>query len=313
MAGQRHDQRRGFPGPCQPGELAADRLDLRRPVQAQHPAQRGRRAPGRALGPRLPQQRQEHQHDQHHLQPVKPVPHPAVGGPGALQQPGARQRGQRQQQPGQRIAGTGREHRGGALAQQPEPGQHPLAVPRHRVRQHRQRLLLPARGLLPGRSRISGRPSGSALSGTIAPGRAQHITDRRFRHPGRGGDAGLAQALPVQFPDPRHHGGVQPRGSPRALAVRDQARDPAGRQRLLPPPHAHRDHPERLRHLRLGRGLQLPQLHRRQPAPGLIPASHVNVASPCTHITPLPSGPVTMPMPGAISAASPGSSGNGNK
>ena len=82
---------------------------------------------------------------------------------------------------------------------------------------------------------------------------------------------GLAQALPVQFPDPRHHGGGQLRGPPRALAVRDQARDPAGRQRLLPPPHAHRDHPERLRDLRLGRGLQLPQLHRRQPPPGLIP------------------------------------------
>ena len=39
---------------------------------------------------------------------------------------------------------------------------------------------------------------------------------------------------------------------------RDQARDPASGQRPLPPPHAHRDHPERLRHLRLGRGLQLP-------------------------------------------------------
>ena len=196
MAGQRHDQLRGLPGPCQPGELAADRLDLRRPVQAQHPGPRHRRDPGGALSPRLAEQRQEHQHDQHHLQPVKAVPDPAVGGPGALQQPGARQRGQRQQQPGQRITGTGREHRGGTLAQQPEPGQHPLAVPRHRVRQHRQRLLLPARGLLPGRSRISSQPTGSALSGTIAPGRAQYITDRRFRHPGGGGDAGLAQACP---------------------------------------------------------------------------------------------------------------------
>jgi transposase len=27
--------------------------------------------------------------------------------------------------------------------------------------------------------------------------RAQHAADRRFRHPGRGGDAGLTQALPV--------------------------------------------------------------------------------------------------------------------
>jgi hypothetical protein len=31
------------------------------------------------------------------------------------------------------------------------------------------------------------------------------------------------------------------------------------------------------------------------PPPGLIPCIHANVASPCTHITPVPSGPVTMP------------------
>ena len=41
------------------------------------------------------------------------------------------------------------------------------------------------------------------------------------------------------------------------------------------------------------------------------PGSHANVASPCTHTTPPPSGPATTPTPGAISAASPGSSGNG--
>ena len=41
------------------------------------------------------------------------------------------------------------------------------------------------------------------------------------------------------------------------------------------------------------------------------PASHANVASPCTHTTPPPSGPATTPTPGAISAASCGSSGSG--
>ena len=42
------------------------------------------------------------------------------------------------------------------------------------------------------------------------------------------------------------------------------------------------------------------------------PASHANVASPCTQTTPPPSGPSTTPTPGAISLASPGSSGNGS-
>ena len=45
--------------------------------------------------------------------------------------------------------------------------------------------------------------------------------------------------------------------------------------------------------------------------PASSPASHANVASPCTHTTPPPSGPAATPTPGAISAASPGSSGNG--
>ena len=40
-------------------------------------------------------------------------------------------------------------------------------------------------------------------------------------------------------------------------------------------------------------------------------ASHANVASPCTHTTPPPSGPATTPTPGAISAASRGRSGSG--
>ena len=42
----------------------------------------------------------------------------------------------------------GSEHRLGALAQQPPPGQRPLPVPGHRVRQHRNRAL--ARVIVPG-------------------------------------------------------------------------------------------------------------------------------------------------------------------
>ena len=46
------------------------------------------------------------------------------------------------QQPGQRVSRARGERRRGALAQQPEPGQRPLTVPGHRIRQHRQRAQL---------------------------------------------------------------------------------------------------------------------------------------------------------------------------
>ena len=65
----RHLQVRGLAGRGQLAQLAADRLDLRRPVQAQHPAQRARVDPGGTLGARLAQQRQEHQQDQHRRSP----------------------------------------------------------------------------------------------------------------------------------------------------------------------------------------------------------------------------------------------------
>jgi hypothetical protein len=60
-AGQRHHQLGYLARGGQLAELAADRLDLRHPVQAQHPAQRAGRHPRGAFGPRLPGQRQEHQ------------------------------------------------------------------------------------------------------------------------------------------------------------------------------------------------------------------------------------------------------------
>ena len=139
-AGQRHDQVRCLAGGGELAELAADRLDFRCPVQDWHPAQRRGRDPGGAFGPGLAGQGQEHQGEQRGSQPVVAVAESAVDLAGGLQQPGCLQRGQGQQQPGQRVPGTRGEDRLGALAGQPPPGQNPLPVPGHRVRQHRQRL-----------------------------------------------------------------------------------------------------------------------------------------------------------------------------
>ena len=83
-------------------DLAADRLDLRRPVQTQHPPQRDRVDPGRALRAGLTQQGAEHALAQHRIQRVEPVRQLTVDGVRGLEQPGARQRGHRQQQPRQR-------------------------------------------------------------------------------------------------------------------------------------------------------------------------------------------------------------------
>ena len=76
--------------------------------------------------------------------------------------------------------------------------------------------------------------------------------------------------MAVQLPDLLDHLRGQLRGPLRSFSSRDQARDPAAGQRPRPPPHAHRDHPERLRDLHLRRGLQLDQLDRGQPPRRLI-------------------------------------------
>ena len=108
-------------------------------------------------------------------QVVEPVAEPPVDLAGAGQQPGIGQRRQGEQQPGQRVPGAGGERCHGAFAQQPEPGQRPLAVPRHRIRQHRQR----AARLL-SRRLLSGLPGGRCF---ILRGRlrgAQHAAHRCF-------------------------------------------------------------------------------------------------------------------------------------
>ena len=134
------------------------------------PSTRPSAAGGTRVAPsaRLAQQRQEHQQHQHRLQPVEPVLQPAVHVPGCLDRPGAGQGGQRQQQPGQRIPRPRREHRRGALPEQPVPGQRPLPVPRHRAGQHRQLILRPG-GLPAGRGGVpAGRGGGAPGAGRRA-------------------------------------------------------------------------------------------------------------------------------------------------
>ena len=268
-AGQRHEQVRCLPGGGELAQLAADGLDFRRPVQAQHPAQRCGRDPGGALGPRLPGQGQEHQGQQRRGQPVKPVAEPAVDLTGGIQQPGALQGGQRQQQPGQRIPGARGEYRDGALAQQTPPGQRPLGLPRHRIRQHRDHKAL-ACVIVP---RDQGRAAfGGAGRGPPA-GRhpAQRVAHAERRHPSRRRDLAQGRPRPIQVPDPRCQLRGQLRGPLRAPPQGHQPGHPACRQRLIPPPHRDRVHPERRRGPRLADRPQPDQLHRRQPPPRLIP------------------------------------------
>ena len=61
-------------------DLATDRLDLRRPVQTQHPPQRDRVDPRRALRASLTQQGPKHPLAQHRIQRVEPVRQPTVDG-----------------------------------------------------------------------------------------------------------------------------------------------------------------------------------------------------------------------------------------
>ena len=71
-------------------DLAADRLDLRCPVQPEDPAQRGRVDPGGALRAGLAQQGAEHALAQHRIQRVEPVRQLTVDGVRGMQQPRCR-------------------------------------------------------------------------------------------------------------------------------------------------------------------------------------------------------------------------------
>ncbi len=251
-AGQRHDQVRCLAGRGELAELAADRLDFRCPVQAQYPAQRRGRDPGGAFGPGLAGQGQEHQGQQRAGQPVVAVAEPAVDLPGALDQPGCLQGGQRQQQPGQRVPGARGEDRIGALAEQPPPGQRPLPVPGHRIGQHRQRLIRGRRLAVP-------LIRHAALIGVTVPGPslaarpdpAQRGPDGERRHPGRRRDLPQRLAAGVQLGDPGCQPGCQLRRAFGPAVGWDQPGHPARGQGLVPPPDGGRVHSECLRHLAL--------------------------------------------------------------
>ena len=67
----RGDPVAGLAGVGEQPDLAADRFDLRRPVQTQHPPQRDRVDPGRALRASLTQQCPKHPLAQHGVQRVE--------------------------------------------------------------------------------------------------------------------------------------------------------------------------------------------------------------------------------------------------
>ena len=175
-AGQRHDQVAGLAGGGELAELAADRLDFRGPVQAEHPAQRRGRDPGGALGPGLAGQGQEHQGQQRGSQPVVAVA--AAGRRPGGRPPAARCPPERAAPAAARPAGTGHRRRRPARrlrraaptgpAPAPRPGApdraapaaaRPRPPPRHRADQ----------GRCPGRRPPGpGRPAGP---GPARPGR----------------------------------------------------------------------------------------------------------------------------------------------
>jgi len=92
----RGDPVAGLAGLGEQPDLAADRLDLRGPVQPQHPTQRGRVDPGGAFGAGLTQQGAEHALAQHRIQRVEPVRQLTVDGVRGVEQPGRGQPGQRE-------------------------------------------------------------------------------------------------------------------------------------------------------------------------------------------------------------------------
>jgi len=122
---------------CELSEFAAQRLDLRCPVQPQLPPKIGRSEPGRALCPGLPQQRHEKRHQQRHPQPIEACAHRAVDVRGDRQQTGHLQRRHAKQQPSKgQLRALSDHHR--RLGQVPEPRGHPLRGPSGRRRQHHQ-------------------------------------------------------------------------------------------------------------------------------------------------------------------------------
>ena len=290
--GHRGDPVAGLAGLGEQPDLAADRLDLRGPVQPQHPAQRGRVDPGRALRAGLAQQGAEHPLAQHRIQRVEPVGQLTVDGVRGVQQPGARQRGQPQQQPRQRRPRTPGEHRR-CRRDQPEPRQRPFGAAVDRIGQHRHHSLRRTsasvgdrrsrhrcRAILPG-SHLGARLAfdldlrfrpemsiqtcwGARLLGVGVP---ERVADAAHRHAGGGGDPAVGRPARAQPANGGNGVGGEFRLAFGALAFGEQAGDTVVGEPGLPAPHRGRPHRERLGDLQLGGRLNPHQRHRRQPAP----------------------------------------------
>ena len=288
----RGDPVAGLAGLGEKPDLAADRLDLRRPVQTQHPPQRDRVDPCRALGASLPQQGPKHPLAQHRIQRVEPVRQLAVDGVRGLEQPGARQRGQPQQQPRQRCPRTPSEHRRRGR-DQPEPRQRALARTRCRIGQHRQHSLRrTSAGVGDRRSRHRCRAIllGSHLdldpafdrdlrfwrpvsirtrwgAGLFGVGVGERVVDAALRHPGGRSDGAVGRAVLAQPADGDDRVGGEFGLAFGALAFGEQPGQTGIGEPVLPAPHGGRFHRERLGHLELGGRLDPHQRHRREPPP----------------------------------------------
>ena len=287
-AGHRGDPVAGPAGLGEQPDLAADRLDLRRPVQTQHPPQRGRVDPRRALGAGLAQQGAEHALAQHRIQRIEPVRQRAVGGVRILDQPGRRQRGQRQQQSRQRCPRAPGEHRRRGR-DQPKPRQCPLGATVDRIRQHRHRpehrritgshcgAILPSihhqprprlglgLGLGLGRS-IRSRCGARFLGAGAVIGKYERVADAALRHPDAGADGAVGRSTLAQPADGSDGVGGEFRLAFGTFAFGEQPGHAGLGEPGLPAPHRGRCHRERLSDLELGGRLDPHQRHRREPA-----------------------------------------------
>ena len=293
--GHRGDPVAGLARRGEQPDLAADRVDLRRPVQTEHPAQRDRVDPGRCLDVGFTQQGPEHGLAQHRIQRVERGAELAVDLMRGVDQPGRDQRGQCQCQPRQRCPRARGEHRR-RTGDQPGPRQYPLARPRHRIGQHRRlhhrrcrhdsesrrrTIILGTRidlrlwpyfdlRLLLLRQWIIGTGWGArlvAVSVGAGVDRPERVADTARRHPHRGGDAPVGRPTRPQPADRGDRVGCELRLAFGTFALGEQPGHTGVAAPGLPAPQCGRIHRECRGDLQLGGGLDAGQRHRREPAP----------------------------------------------
>jgi len=295
MAAERGLQLRALAVTGELGQLAAQRLDLRSPVQAQEPTQIHRTQPGRAFGAGLTEQRHEHGHQQDGAQPVKALTHRREGPLGDLEQPGHLQRRQHQQQTSQRQVRTlGDHHR--RLEEIPGAGRRTLSGARHRTGKHPQLsnsgctvlatavvvLLVVLAVLAVVLAVVDDRRADIAVGDSD---RRLRLLDRvrgprgdpAQRDPHRGcgditlfGDLQQGQAGRLQRHDPRCQGLGELARLPRTGPFRHQREHPAFGERPHPPPHRGLTDTERSGDVGRRGDPGAHQLHRSQPAAGLV-------------------------------------------